>query len=66
MQYKLKQTSVWTTHGSPNVQYSGVVRHSQSVEHKTAYVANEKQKIERLTPCTSTEPEEDTPVSFDN
>ena len=45
--------------------------HSQSAEHKTAYVAYvayEKQKIERLTPCTSTEPEEDcdTPVSFDN
>ena len=39
-----------------------------SSEHKTAYVAYEKQKKERLTPCTSTDPEEesDTPVSIDN
>ena len=68
MPNKFKQTSVWTTDGSPNFEYSGVSRHSQSVEHKTAYVAYEKQKKERLTPCTSTDPEEesDTPVSFDN
>ena len=32
---------------------------SQSAEHKTAHVAYEKQKIERPTPCTSTDPEED-------
>jgi len=68
MQNKFKQTSVWATDRSPNSQYSGVVRHSQSAEPKTAYVAYEKQKIERLTPCISTEPEEDndTLVSFDN
>ena len=66
MRSKLKLATVWASSGTPNIQASSIVRHNESVDHRSASSECEKEIGEQIIVAETDSDHEEVPVSVTN